>query len=326
MAWQKGSTTSIMLGFEGSATYGTAATVGYVMPINFGESLVGTQSINSVNTIRGNRNPNQGFRGARSVAGQITVPVDSVCLPYWLAAIFGDPTTTGAQSPYVHEYKIANTQPSFTLEKAFTDLDTDRYLRFLGCKAGGFALEVGGDGELVMTIDIAGAQDSWGTTAFHAAPSSPALTRINMFQGAVLEGGSSSTIITRASVNVNLGLDTRPETISIGSSGIRTDMAEGSVTVSGSVTALFTDAGYTLLAKGVAGTESSLKLTFTGSSTSVFELELQELEYGRPGVPISTPEGMLIELPFTGHYENGTEASVIVARISNATSSYNLVT
>jgi hypothetical protein len=58
----------------------------------------------------------------------------------------------------------------------------------------------------------------------------------------------------------------------------------------------------------------------------VFELELQELEYGRPGVPITTPEGILLELPFQGHYENGSEESVIVARITNATASYNLVT
>jgi hypothetical protein len=325
MAWQKGSTASIMLGFEATATYGTVATDGFVLPVNYGESLVGVQAINAVNTIRGNRNPNQGFRGARSVSGQIPVPVDSVCLPYWLAATFGDPTTTGS-SPYVHEYKIADTQPSFTLEKAFTDLDTSRYLRFLGCKVAGFSIDVGGDGELVMNFDVAGAQDSWQTSAFDDTPTSPSLARLNMFDGAVSEGGSTSTIVTAVNLNVNLGLDTRPETISIGSSGIRTDMAEGSVTVSGTVTALFTDAGYTLLTKGVAGTESSLKLTFTGSTSSVFELELQELEYGRPGVPINTPEGILLELPFQAHYENGSEASVVVARITNATESYNLVT
>ena len=234
--------------------------------------------------------------------------------------------STGTGGPnYVHEFKIADTQPSFTLEKSFTDLDTARYLQFLGCKVGGFSIDVGGDGELVINFDVAGAQDSWQTSSFDGTPTSPSLTRINMFDGAVMEGGSTSTIVTAVNLNVNLGLDTRPETISIGSSGIRSDMAEGSVTVSGTVTAMFTDAGYTMLAKGVAGTESSLKLTFTGATSSVFELELQELEYGRPGVPITTPEGILLELPFQAHYENGSEASVIVARITNTTASYDLV-
>ena len=322
MAQQKGSTASIMIGFE--TTFGTASTTGFVLPVNYGEGVVGTQAINNANTIRGNRNPNQGFRGNRQVGGPVPVPVDSVCMPYWMAATFGDPTTTGS-SPYVHEYKIANTQPSFSYEKAFTDLTTDRYNRFLGCKVGGFSIDAGGDGELVLNMDVVGASDSFETSAFDASPTSPTLSRINNFNGAVTEGGSSSSIVTQASINVNLGMDMRDELIPIGGSGVRSSIPEGSVQVSGSVTALFTDDGYTLLAKGVAGTESSLKLTFTASASSVFEIEMQELEYGRPGVPIPSPEGLLVELPFTGFYEDGSEASAVVVRVTNATASYDLI-
>ena len=142
MAQQKGATASIMLGFE--STFGTAATAGFILPVNYGENLVGTQNINSRNTIRGNRNPNQGFRGNRQVGGTIVVPVDSVALPYWLTLLFGDPTSSGGPN-YIHEWKIANTQPSGTIEKAFTDLTTARYNRFLGCKINGFTIDFGGD-------------------------------------------------------------------------------------------------------------------------------------------------------------------------------------
>ena len=46
MAQQKGSTASIMIGFE--TTFGTAlADDGFVLPVNFGEGVVGTQSINN---------------------------------------------------------------------------------------------------------------------------------------------------------------------------------------------------------------------------------------------------------------------------------------
>lgn len=311
-----------MLGFE--STFGTAATAGYILPANYGENLVGTQNINTANTIRGNRNPNQGFRGNRQVGGTIPIPVDSACLPYWLTALFGDPTTTGTD-PYIHEWKIANTQPSVTIEKAFTDLTTARYNRFLGCKINGFTIEFGGDGELVINLNVVGAEDAWETSPFDAAPDTISLSRINNFDGAVTEGGSSSDIITRVSLDVQMGLDMRDENIPIGNSGIRGGIPEGSVQVSGSVTAQFDDDGYTLLGKGVAGTESSLKVTCTRAASSIFELELQELEYGRPGAPIANPEGMLLELPFTGHYEDGSEASAIVARITNATASYDLV-
>jgi hypothetical protein len=324
MAIQKGSTASVMIGIE-NAAFGTAATTGFVLPVNYGENVAGTQAINAVNTIRGNRNPNQGFRGNRRVGGSVPVPVDSVCLPYWLIAMFGDPTSSGSD-PYTHEWKVANTQPSFTYEKAFTDLTTDRYNRFKGCKLDGFSLEYGGDQELAISFNLVGASDSFETSAFDGSPTSPTLSRINNFDGAVAEGGSSSDIITRVSLDVNLGLDMRDEMIPIGNSGVRSAIPEGSVQISGTVTAHFDDDGYTLLGKGVAGTESSLKLTHTASASSIFELEFQEIEYGRPGVPIPTPEGLLIELPFTAHYEDGAEASAIVARITNATASYNLVT
>ncbi len=322
MAQQKGSTAQVMIGFE--STYGTAASTGYVLPVNYGEGVVGEQNINVTNTIRGNRNPNQGFRGNRRVGGSVPVPVDSVCLPYWLTAMFGDPTTTGS-SPYTHEWKVANTQPSFTYEKAFTDLTTDRHHRFLGCKLDGFTMEAGGDQELMMSFNLVGASNSEETSAFDASPTTVSLSRINNFDGAVNEGGSSSDVVTRVSLDVQMGLDMRDEQIPIGNSGVRSEIPEGSIAVSGSVTALYNDDGHTIFAKGAAGTESSLKLTFTRSASSIFELEFQEIEYGRAGIPIPSPEGLLVELPFTAHYEDGSEASAIVARITNATTSYNLV-
>jgi len=118
MAQQKGSSSSVMIGIENSA-FGTAATTGFVLPVEPGESVVGSQAVNSVETLTSDRNPVQPFRGFRDVSGQVTVPIDSVCLPYWLIAMFGDPTTTGAD-PYVHEFKLPASQPSFTYEKPFT--------------------------------------------------------------------------------------------------------------------------------------------------------------------------------------------------------------
>ena len=322
MAQQKGSTASIMIGFE--STFGTAATTGYVLPVEYGENVMGVQPINRANTIRGNRNPEQGFRGFRRVEGQVTVRVDSVCLPYWLTALFGDPTSTGAD-PYVHEWKVADTQPSFTYEKALTDLSTDRYWRGKGCKVNGFSFSIGGDGALLITFNIVGAEDSYETSAFDASPTTVSLSAINTLDGAMEEGGASSSVITAVSIEADMGLDMRDENMAIGNSGVRTSIPEGSVGVSGSVTAQFDDDGYAILGKGIAGTESSLKITCTRSASSIFELELQELEYSRTGVPLASPEGVLVDLGFEAHYTDGSEASAIVARVTNSTASYDLV-
>jgi len=322
MPQQTGGTAQIMIGIE--STFGTAASAGYVLPVNYGESVKGSQSINQRNTIRGNRNPQQPFRGNREVSGSVPVPLDSGCFPYWLCAMFGDPATSGSGT-YTHEFKVANLQPSFTYEKAFTDLTTDRYARHLGCKVDTLSLEVGGDGELVANLGIYGAEDSWQASAFDAAPTTPTFSAVNNFKGAVTEGGASSDVITRVSLDIGFGLDKRPEIIPIANAGVRTNLPAGSMSVSGSVTALFNDDGYTLMGKGIAGTESSLKVTITEAANSIVEFELQELEFSRTGVEIPTPEGLLVALDFQSFYDNGSEASAVVWRVTNGVTSYDVV-
>ena len=79
------------------------------------------------------------------------------------------------------------------------------------------------------------------------------------------------------------------------------------------------------MGKGIAGTESSLKVTFSASASSIVEFELQEIEYARNGVEIPTPEGLLVGLDFNGFYEDGGEASAVVFRVTNSVASYDLV-
>jgi hypothetical protein len=311
-----------MIGFE--STFGTAPSTGYVLPVNYGEGVKGSQAINEVNTIRGNRNPRQPFRGYRDVSGPVPVPLDSVCFPYWLCAMFGDPTSDGS-GPYTHQWSVANAQPSFTYEKAFTDLTMARYARHLGCKVDTLSIDAGGDGELAANLGIFGAEESWQTSAFDAAATSPALARVNHFDGAVEEGGATSSVITRVSLNIGFGLDKRPEIIPIANAGVRSDLPAGAISVGGSVTTLFNDDGYTLMGKGIDGTQSSLKVTFTASASSIVEFELQEIEYARNGVEIPTPEGLLVGLDFKGFYEDGSDASAVVFRVTNSVASYDVV-
>ena len=322
MPHQTGGTAQIMIGYE--STFGTAASAGFVLPVNYGEGVKGSQAINRRNTIRGNRNPQQPFRGIREVSGPVPVPLDSLCFPYWLCAMFGDPTTTGT-GPYVHEWKVANVQPSITYEKAFTDLTTDRYAQHLGCKIDTLAIDAGGDGELVANLGIYGAEDSWQASAFDGSPTTPSLAPVDNMDGSVDEGGATSSIITRASLNIDFGIDKRPDIIPIANAGVRSDLPVGSMGISGTVTALFDDDGYTLLGKGIAGTESSLLVTFTGASNSIVEYEVQELEFSRDGLEIPSPEGLLVNMNFEAFYDNGSEASGIVWRVTNDVSAYAVV-
>jgi hypothetical protein len=42
------------------------------------------------------------------------------------------------------------------------------------------------------------------------------------------------------------------------------------------------------------------------------------------GIPITGPQGLQVALDFQGFYANGSEASAIVARVTNSTASYDL--
>lgn len=317
MAQQKGANTTIMIGYE--STFGTASSAGYTLPVNTCD-VVARRAKNQAATLQSGRNPVQPFSGNWDVSGNIVVPCDSLAMIYWLTAMFGDPTSTGGPN-YVHEFKIPTAQPSFTLEKGYTDLATDAYERLVGCKIGSLAMTVGGDGELTASLGVLGAAGSFEAASIDSTPTAVTIARVNTFQAAIAEGGSGLTNATELSLNIDFGLD--PNMFVIGGSGKRGAIPEGTVQVSGTLTTLFESTA--LLTKALNTTESSLKLTVTGSTSSVFEIEIQELEYAVNGIPITGPQGMLVALDFVGFYGNGSETSAVVARVTNATASYDLI-
>lgn len=314
MALQKGSTVNILIGEE--TTFDTVATVGFVVPVNsFG--VRANRAKNTAVTLTGTRNPAAPFDGNLALAGPVVVPIDSLAMPYWLQKMFGDAVTTGAD-PFVHEYKIGSSMPSFSLEAQYTDLAVNKYDQFTGCKVAAFSIDVGGDGELVGNIEVVGASETMAGSAFDAAPTTITLARLANFEAAITEGGGALAIATGLSLNINFGLDL--DKYVIGGGGVLGRIPEGIVSVSGNLKTLFEDT--TLLTKALNSTESAIKLTVTGSASSIFELEIQELEYERNSPDIQGPTGLLVDLNFQGFYADGAEASAIVARVTNAVASY----
>lgn len=309
MAQQKGSTINVLLGYE--STYGTVATTGFVLPVNtFG--VKGTQALNTAMTLTGTRNPVAPFAGNRNVAGPIVVPMDSVAFWYWCYLMFGAPST-GSGPPYEHEFKIGNTMPSASLEPPFTDLATNKYGRFLGNKVANWSCELGGDAELVNNLDILGASDSLETSAFDGSPTTVSLARLNNFQAAITEGGGALSNARSISFAVNFGLD--ESNFLIGGSGVRGSLPEGIVGATGNVKTLFEDTS--LLDKALNSTESSIKITITGSANSIVEIEFQEVQYERNSPDIPGPQGLLVDLNFQAFYDDGSEASAVVVRVTN---------
>ena len=310
MSQQKGVTTTLVIGEEAVA-FGTVATTGFSIPYNsFGVKAM--QNVNQPATLTGNRNPVVPFRGNRDVSGQIVVPVDATAFWYWLQMMFGDPSTAGT-GPYVHTFDIGNTQPSYSLELQHTDLDTDIFYQYLGCKINNWSMSIGGDGELVSTLDILGASENQAGSAFDGSPTALSLDRLENFEATLTEGGGALSNATEVSFAVNFGLD--PNTFVIGGSGIRGSLPEGLIGISGNLKTLFEDDS--LLDKAMNGTESSLVITITQSAALNMVIEFNELQYSRNTPDVPGPQGLLVDLNFQAYYDDHGDASAIVVELEN---------
>lgn len=317
MAQQRGSQIEVLLGVE--STFGTAPSSAYQMAVNT-YNVQSTRALNSAATLTGQRNPVAPFSGNRTVSGDIVIPVDSIAMAQWLIAAFGSPTSSGSD-PYTHKFTVPDSQSSYTLEVANTDLTTNRYLQHRGCKISSIGIDIGGDGELTAALGIVGATSSWETSSMDGTPTdNTTLGRLNNFHASLTEGGGAISNVTAASFTIDMGLDTGQYVV--GGSGTVGSIPEGIVSVGGSITMLMDDDAYTVVAKGDAETESALVLTLNGGTSSQMIIELQEILYSMNGPVYPGPQGIQVSLDFQGYYTNGSDASSIIFSLVNGVASY----
>ena len=314
MTWGMGSKGRLAIDFE--STFGTtpASPVAKNMPF-VKANITGKQNMIESTVITGRRDPTAPSFGNIDASGSLIVPVTVRDYGWWLKASFGNPTTTGAEAPYAHVFKVGDTMPSLAIEQGFTDIA--QYFLYNGCKVSKMGMAFGGDGELNATIDIMGAKETLSTTPFDATVDDMVFDRFANFQAAILEGGSSIANVSEVTIDVDFGLD--GDTYCIGGQGFRKAIAEGNVNVSGKIKAMFENA--TLLNKAINGTESSLKVTVTNGA-HILEILIPELVYERNTPGIDGPKGIYIELPYRGYFGNSAEDTVIKATLTNDVASY----
>ena len=314
MSKAKGYNSQLALGYE--TTYGTTPTsvTGYNMPFN--QSKIGIkQNLIESNTIRGRRDKEQPAVGNIDVSGSVVIPIDQIGIGYWLAAMFGSPTTTGTGDPYTHVFKVTDSQPSLVVEQQYPDITA--YEMYNGCKVNKFSFTYGGDNELTANIDLMGAKRTVGASPFASSLTDISLLKFSNFQGSIEENGSKLATVTEANLNVDFGLD--GNTYTIGGSGCRTGLPEGYLQVAGNIKAFFEDT--VLLNKAINNTQTSLNFKFTNDTHSLgFYMEEAVFQQTSPG--IENEKGIMINLPFKAYYKSGTGSSIIVATLVNAYASY----
>lgn len=284
------------------------------LPINTND-VHSTQGVNSPATITGRRDAAEPIKGNIDVSGDVTVPLDSVAMGYWLAFAFGDAKTTGdgkSGAPKEHVFTPKDTQPSATMEK---DFGNGVIATVDGLKVSKMSLQVGGDGELTSTFSLIGCGEVVKSGAGSKATKTAVLDRFNNFHAALEIDDEQVAIATSLSIEIDFGLD--DSGYAIGGGGFRSRINEGIVSPGGKVTLFFDNESY--IEKAMKSKETNLKVTFTKGKASLI-IELPEVQFNRNTPGISGAQGIVQELDFKG-YRRAAESCVKIT-LKNSEAGY----
>lgn len=349
----KGMQTRIITALE--TTYKTAptgftvGTIGTILQPYASESIKKSNNLSDSKILKPSRNASKVARGNYEVSGDLKTELS----PHLYALIAyamgsratvdsaGSPATitenviTVGTAPYTHTFKIGNL-PSFALEKKFSTLSTPKYYQFLGCRASKLSIDINSDGLVDMTLGVMGAdltissnsmgknsgQDDYDIEYSHVPFESFELAAAN-----VKIGGVAVAYISKISLSIENNLD--GNLYVIGGAGLRQELPDGIVKVSGKITALFGDTtgadSQALITAALAGTESAIDLKFrrgSGSEGSAgnesLRIVIPELIFTVNTPQVTGPTGIMLDMDFTGYYENSSDATTLMIVLMNS--------
>ncbi len=295
-------------------TPGTPASL--VLPL-ISESISAKRNLFKTNVIRGNRNQTMPKRGNKDVSGALNTELN----PYMgkiLKHLLGANTTTGT-NPYVHTMKVGALPVSLCLEKQFLDLAAPQYFLYNGVRINKASFSFGSEGVVPLGLDFIGAKETVSGSSFHASPTDLGHIPWDMFECVILEGGGAIAVVSEIQFDVENQLDSGVYVI--GGNGERRAIPEGSTLVSGTMTVLFED--MVTLNKAINFTESAIKLTLSrgdglgSAGNESQEMFIPELMYGQASPLITGPKGILVQLPFSGFYDNNADTTSLKFTLKN---------
>lgn len=221
---------------------------------------------------------------------------------FWFTMMFGAPDTTGA-GPYVHTFTLTNDcKPDalFELSALRSGGVTPWVDRYLGGMVKSWqwdlmSVEQNWMFELLMAAQVRPKP----ATKFDATPTRLDKARAMAAKGLIYDVFGASTLGKISGATVNLNLNPQPMPLADGLSGY-SDVQPGDIELSGTVTALFTDAGLAV----AADTHTSKKLvleTASKAGTESLKLTIPAVEFGEPAMEVRTRMGIVRQYNWKAH-------------------------
>lgn len=270
------------------ATYGVDAGSGAAGLPCYSHTLKGTQTQDVPEVVTGLRSAYKPQPGAKGVSGDIVVPVDDTLFATWLGSMFDE---AGLLKAVQDSFTIHDPAPAAGLFK------------YTGIKIIRLAMTLSKGAPIRATLSVLGAGV---TAATSTTPTAVAITPYLGHQLAFQEGGAALAGATQLTLNIDFGISEQDWPITGGD--VRKQLSEGSVKVTGELTALLSDT--TLIAKALGNTASSLGFTLT-NDTNILTCKMPEVLYGFPTTDLPGPQGRLVVLPYQAYVDTDADESAV---------------
>lgn len=232
---------------------------------------------------------------------------------YPLYGLCGTMTTTGASAPYTHTGKPGKTVIYYVIEEG---LPGAKYYQYVDQVFGELNLEFDQEGLFKPTFKTVGSGLLIpSNTSMDATPTEVVGAPAEMMNWSTLTDGIDEGIVQKLTLNV------KREVIEVraGNGGVCRALIIGNITVTGTVTVLFT--GDTLYAKARAGTKLALDATIT-RGTSSFTATVPEAKLEPKGLKKQSGQAITQEFNFDGIVGSDAESPVTFA-LTNGVATHN---
>ncbi|WP_337052486.1 phage tail tube protein [Pseudoxanthomonas sp. USHLN014] len=268
----------------------------------------------------GYRGQQRGARGRVGGTGSAAVTIGT-SIAFWLKHLIGKPTTTGAAGAYTHTFQVgsgANALPAaLGIERDYSAriATPGRYVRDtdLRIASGAFAFSTAAPTQQATFNLVGAALRNLPATPVDDAPEDYGHAAFAL-AGLALELDDGATQVCIETLNLNWDNDLDTDLYCLNDGGLRHDMPEGQVAITGDGVAQFDTPA--LLTKAQADANLKLKITMsrgTGAGTAgneqlVITIPLSTIEATTPGV--TGPRGIKQNFNFIAYRPAGAEVGV----------------
>ena len=306
---------NVRLSRRRESTFGTAATGNYV-GIPFKSWTLGiAQAWESDDILGQGRDAQRPARAAPTLRGEVVVPGDLRAIGYWLALMFGAPTTSNASSVYTHVFKSgAQSLPSDSFQKHHPD-GGPLFELFTGVMVDEMTFDISPTGSFDVKMNVLAKNFSDGATNNGGTVTDVQVDRFNQYQSSLSKDGAAFARATQAAITIKNGLD--PQYF-IGGAGNIGDIDLGHVGVEGNVTLRYTDGTMFNIAKNE--TLFAWSASWTRSASQKLTITVEQCEASQTGRSITGPGGMQAQFDLRGSKDPTAGRSITATLINDVTS------